>query len=125
MQNRKPTWWQLYVIVPAMLGLGLLERQFPLPGISPELAEVLIVVSAFSAMIAWVRINRSTIEDTEAQTDHALEHLQVTVYAPHAQADDDAPKPTTWEPDWTIAAANCLKTPDTTSAVGENKWSRN
>ena len=125
MQQRKPAWWQLYLTVPIMLGLSVLESKFPVPGISPTLADLLIVLFAFSAMIVWVHINRGAIEYDEIQKDKSLDHLKVTVYEPQAEPREDEKDREHWQPDLSIQPENHLETIGLPEQEDEGTWQLN
>lgn len=98
MQNRKPAWWQLFLIVPVMLGLSLLEARHPVPGIAPELADMLLVLLSFSAMLAWVQTNLSVIEHEEIDKYKLQHNLKVTVYEPETARTEESNNLEVWQP---------------------------
>jgi hypothetical protein len=125
MQQQKPAWWQLYLIVPIMVGLAVLESKFSLPGISSELADLLIVFFAFSAMFVWVQINRGLIEYDEIQKDRSLDHLKVTVYEPPAQTEDEEKDQEHWQPNLSIQRETHLEFIGLSEPEDEDTWHLN
>ncbi|MCI0475656.1 MAG: hypothetical protein L0Y55_05370 [Anaerolineales bacterium] len=80
MQLRKPAWWQLYVLVPLMIGLVFVEHLDPLPGVSPEIVDGMIVLLTFGAMFVWMHVNGSAIEYDEMQRNGSHRNLKITIY---------------------------------------------
>ncbi len=89
MQNRKPAWWQLFLLVPIMVGLLLLEHYVPLPGVSAEIVDVGIVVFTFVGMLVWVHVNGGLLEWYEVNQDESSHDLKVTVYEPASKRKGD------------------------------------
>lgn len=89
MQNRKPAWWQLYLLVPIMGVLLLLEFLEPLPGVSPQLVFAGIVVLIFGAMLVWVHLNGGLLERYDADKGEPSQELKVTVYEPASKRESD------------------------------------
>ncbi len=82
MRNRRPAWWQLLLLVPAMLILGALEHADPVPGISETIVDAVIIILTFIGMLAWVHANEGLIEHYEVDKDGWLRSTQITVYRP-------------------------------------------
>jgi hypothetical protein len=89
MQNRKPAWWQLFLLVPIMFVLLILEHYVPLPGVSAEIVDAGIVVLTFAAMLVWVHVNGGLLEQYEVDSDQASQDLKITVYEPASKAKGD------------------------------------
>lgn len=96
MRQHKPAWWQLYALVPLMVGLILIEHWDPFPGVASEVVALGIVVLTFGVMLAWMRLNSGVIEYDEMQRDNTFQHLRITVYDPQADSSQDAEKPNLW-----------------------------
>ncbi len=90
MQNQKPAWWQLFMLVPLMFVLLVIEHLAPLPGVSDEIVDVGIVALTFIAMIGWVQLNSGLLERYEINRDKSLDDLKVTVYEPVSKMDEKA-----------------------------------
>ncbi len=86
-KTQKPAWWQLFVLVPLMFGLMVVEHLTPLPGISDEIVDVGIVAFTFVAMIGWVQVNGGVLERYEIDRDKSLDDLKITVYEPVSRMD--------------------------------------
>ena len=69
MQGKKqqPSWWLLYLSLPVMIGLFLIEMRLSLSGAGHRLAEIIIVLVVFGFMWIWVNANTGAIihEDLE------------------------------------------------------------
>jgi hypothetical protein len=89
MKQRKLAWWQLFALVPIMLGLMVIEQLAPLPGVSPEIVDVGIVLLTFGAMIAWVNINAGLLEWYYIEKDEMQDNFRVTVYEPKPHTSDE------------------------------------
>ncbi len=63
MHKVKPAWWQLYILIPLMVGLVVLEQAMPVPGLAPQLVDVSIVLMVFGGMILWVQSNADRLQD--------------------------------------------------------------
>ncbi len=65
--RRKPNWWLLYLTVPLMLGLLVIEGRMPYPLVVHRIAEVVIVLLSFGLMFLWVRANEGGLIDEEIE----------------------------------------------------------
>ncbi|MBI5303525.1 MAG: hypothetical protein HY868_15430 [Chloroflexi bacterium] len=91
MKSRKPAWWQLYLVIPVVIGLGLSEELTPLPGVSREIVFAAIIALMFSAMFAWVQFNRGRLEWYEMERTGTVDDLRITVFNPKsARADQNS-----------------------------------
>ncbi len=81
MKTRKPAWWQLYLLVPIMLGLVALEALRPLPGVSDQIVDAAIVLLFFGSMLFWVHANGGLLERYYMEHDEPYD-FKVTLYAP-------------------------------------------
>lgn len=66
-QKRKPHWWLLYLTVPLVLGLLVIESQMPYPLVIHRIAEFVIVLMGFGSMLVWVRANEGGLIDEEIE----------------------------------------------------------
>lgn len=89
MKNRKPAWWQLYLIFPVMFVLLAFERLWPVPWASAEVADAGIVVLSFVAALAWVQFNGGLLEQHDFNPEEYARSLQVTVYRPNSLPEPD------------------------------------
>jgi hypothetical protein len=125
MQQHKPAWWQLYILVPVMLGLILIEQLDPLPGISPEIADVSVVVLTFGTMLAWMRINSGLIEYEEMEKDESLRHLKITLYDPQSDTSNEVGESNLWLPSMLPHPANPIPVRQQSEREDIEKWSLN
>lgn len=84
MKNRKPAWWQLYLIFPGMFVLLGIERWWPVPWASAEITDAGIVVLSFIAALAWVQFNGGLLEQHDFDPNEYARSLKVTVYRPNS-----------------------------------------
>lgn len=89
MEQQKPAWWQLYLIMPVAFGSGVAEELAPLPGVSPQIVYVAIVVLAFVAMLVWVHANGGLLEWYYMDSDETGYDLKITVYDPKSKQLDE------------------------------------
>lgn len=62
-----PSWWLLYLSLPAMIGLFWLERHLSLPETGLRLAELIIFLVVFGGIWLWLKANTGALiqEDLE------------------------------------------------------------
>jgi len=56
-QDRRPAWWQLYLLVVGMIGLLVLEARAPLSEFDHEAAAIGTLVLGFGLAERWLRAN--------------------------------------------------------------------
>jgi hypothetical protein len=91
--EKKPTWWLLYTIGATLVGLvGLLETS--VSGDATRLVlELGSVVTMFSLMLCWLRVNRGRIELAEARATRAHAFgLVIQVSAPGVKNSSKSPR---------------------------------
>lgn len=93
-KHRKPAWWQMFALVPLMLGLMLASTDLALPQWAEEAVEIGIVVAAFGGMLFWVHINASLLEQEALERDDAFSTLHITIYDPESKSNEDLADPT-------------------------------
>ncbi|MCL4395393.1 MAG: hypothetical protein M1482_11440 [Chloroflexi bacterium] len=64
-RSRKPAWWLLYLTVPLMLTLLIVDGHLPIPAVAQQIMEPGIVVAGFGLMALWVHGNQGTLMDEE------------------------------------------------------------
>ena len=80
-KTRRPAWWLLFVLLIGMLGLVLLESRDGASNPAHELIDGIIVVGFFFALLAWVNLNMSALQQRELE--HAsLSEFHVVEYEP-------------------------------------------
>lgn len=110
MKHRKIAWWQLYSLVPIMIGLLLAEHLVPLNNLSAEIVDVGIVILTFSLMFGWVHINAGRLEEYYDHRDNSLNDLKITVYEPAVKRLDDRPEQSEWVLPTTLPAPSFIRT---------------
>ncbi len=66
-QSRKPTWWLLYLTVPLMIALLLIDAHMPYALNVHRIADLAIVLSGFALMALWVCANKDALVDEEIE----------------------------------------------------------
>jgi hypothetical protein len=125
MKQYKPMWWQLYILVPVMIGMILVEQLDPMPGISSEFVDLGVVVLTFGMMLAWMRINSGLIESDEMEKDESLCDLRITIYDPQADTTNDVEESNLWMPPVSPHSANPIPVERRKEREDIEKWSLN
>jgi hypothetical protein len=124
-KERKPAWWQLYILVPVMLALILVEQSDPLPGIASEIVDLGVVVLTFGAMLAWMRINSGLIEFEEMEKDESLRYLKITLYDPQSDTSNEVGESNLWSPSRLPHPANRIPVERRDEREDIERWSHN
>ncbi len=86
MTSHKPAWWQLYLLVPIMFGLMVLEHLAPLPRVSDQIVDTVIMALTFGAMLLWVKRNAANLEESSlCARPSALSTLKPDGHKPNAR----------------------------------------
>ncbi len=70
--SSKPKWWLLYAVVPLMIGLLWLASQLAVAAWMHQVAQMAIVLLAFSLLALWVHANQGAVANEPSHRD-ALE----------------------------------------------------
>lgn len=65
-RSLRPKWWMLFLTVPLMLGLLVVEGHLPIPPAAHQIAEPAIVLAGFGLMGLWVSANQGAMMDEAA-----------------------------------------------------------
>jgi hypothetical protein len=125
LQSRKPAWWQLYALVPLMIGLVVIEHLDPLPGVPAKVVDAGIVVLTFGAMLVWVHFNGGLVEYYEMQRDESLRNLKITIYDPQSDTMKDVDASNLWTPSMLSDPANAFAVRWQGEDEDTEKWSLN
>ncbi len=60
-KNHKPQWWQVYIMLPILAGLFVLEIRLGLKGTANVLAQLGILFLVYGFMHLWIRANRRAL----------------------------------------------------------------
>ena len=63
-KKRQPKWWQVYIMLPLLVGLFYPEMQLPLTQTEHTVAELGILALIYVCMQLWMRANRSALMQT-------------------------------------------------------------
>jgi hypothetical protein len=66
----KPNWVLLYLTVPVMIGLLVVDALVPGPVLVHRIVEFGIVLAGFGLMAVWVQANAGAIQDEEFAGEH-------------------------------------------------------
>ncbi len=69
--KQRPSWWLLYLSLPLMIGLILLEIRLPLSDIGHRFAECIIVLIVFGSMWLWLKANAGALIQEDLERYHA------------------------------------------------------
>lgn len=87
---RGPRWWQLYAMLPLLVGLFLLEMRLPFSETGHEIAQLVVLGIIFGLVHLWLRANASAL----ARSDEENYPLRMTViHFPARQSTDDHSRP--------------------------------
>jgi hypothetical protein len=66
-KKQRPSWWLLYLSLPMMIGLILVEMRQPLPETGHKMAEFVILLVIFGYIWLWSKANAGALiqEDLE------------------------------------------------------------
>ncbi len=84
-KNRKPAWWQLYLLIPVMALLLGAAQVDPRPGVSKSVTDILIIVFTFGSMFVWIWANRDKLDEDYMDRYPFDDEVKITVYEPYAQ----------------------------------------
>lgn len=98
MSVRKPAWWLLYLLIPLLIGLSILDQGLVLSLLGHEIVQFGILVVFFGLVVLWVRSNSAAL--VRKPTPNPLA-LIITVYDPAAR---ERPRLAEPEPDLKKAA---------------------
>ena len=57
----RPKWWLLYLLLPVLVGLLVIETRLPISEVGHRVVEVGIVVLVFGLIELWLRANDANI----------------------------------------------------------------
>jgi hypothetical protein len=81
-KQRKLAWWQLYLLVPIMIALVVIEQMAPVPGVSAQYVDIGIVALIYGLMLLWIHHNGGLLEYYYGDKEGSFQDLEITVYAP-------------------------------------------
>jgi hypothetical protein len=92
-QRTHPRWWQVYVMLPFLVGLFWPEMEARLSEAGHVILELGIVLLIFAFIQVWLRANRSALLQLEEPEDLWQSHIHVFPAAqlrPHENMEEDA-----------------------------------
>ena len=69
-KRQNPRWWLLYLTMPLMIGLLVLEGRLPEPPVVHQIMEMGIVIVCFGLMAVWVHANEGARVNEEFEKEH-------------------------------------------------------
>ncbi len=82
MSGRKPAWWLLYLFVPVLIGLLIVDHELVLSLLGHQLVQLGILFAFIGLVVVWIRSNSAALVRKEKP--NALS-LIITVDDPCAQ----------------------------------------
>ena len=78
-KKKRPSWWLLYLTLPMMAGLFLLEMRLSLSKTGHRFAELIIVLVVFGSISLWLKANAGALieEDLEGWQAARIESIRV------------------------------------------------
>jgi len=70
-KKQGPSWCLLYLSLPLMIGLILLEMRLPLSDTGHRFAELIIVLIVFGSMFFWLKANAGALIQEDVESYHA------------------------------------------------------
>lgn len=61
MSVRKPMWWLLYLLIPLLIGLLILDQDLVLSLLGHEIVQFGILLVFFGLVVLWVRSNSAAL----------------------------------------------------------------
>lgn len=80
-ERRRPSWWQLWLLLPALGILAFLEARAPLSPAGHTVVEVAIVLVIYGLVSVWLRANRARLL-RESHNALAQTRVETVVYLP-------------------------------------------
>ena len=82
-ERRRPSWWQLWLLLPALGILAFLEARAPLPPAGHTVVEVAIVLVVYGMVSVWLRANQVRLL-RESRDGLSQTRVETVVYLPSA-----------------------------------------
>jgi hypothetical protein len=82
-EKRRPSWWQLWLLFPALGILAFLEATAPLSTAAHKIIEVGIVVLVYGLVSLWLRANKARLL-RESRDRLAQARVERAIYLPSA-----------------------------------------
>lgn len=67
LDKSRPQWWQMYLLVPLMIALLVIEGEIQSPLIVHRFLEFGIVLVTFGLMAVWIQGNQAALSNEEAE----------------------------------------------------------
>jgi hypothetical protein len=80
-ERRRPSWWQLWLLLPALGILAFLEARASLSPAGHGAVEVAIIFIVYGLVSVWLRANRARVLD-ESRDALAQTRVETVIYSP-------------------------------------------
>ena len=80
-ERRRPSWWQLWLLLPALGILAFLEARASLSPAGHRVVEVAIILVIYGLVSVWLRANQAALL-RESRDDLAQTKVEMVVYLP-------------------------------------------
>jgi hypothetical protein len=83
--QQHPAWWQLYLTFPLLIGLFAVEHALNLSAFGHQVAQIVVILSVFGVVRAWVNANARALNNLDDMEDHgAIRVLRMPIARPSA-----------------------------------------
>ena len=80
-KTRGPRWWQLYAMLPLLVGLFLLEMRLPFSETGHVIAQLVILGIIFGLVHLWLRANASALRRMDMEEDRLRASRVIKIYS--------------------------------------------
>ena len=78
-KNKKPQWWQLYLTLPLLAGLFLLEMRLPFTSTEHIIAQLGILWLIYASVQVWIKANRRALMGLDEEPDERQGEWRIRV----------------------------------------------
>jgi hypothetical protein len=78
---RGPNWWQIYLLLPLLVALFLLEMRLPFSETGHEIAQLGILAIIFGLVHLWLRANASALRRMDMEEEKLRASRVVKIYS--------------------------------------------
>lgn len=79
-KNARPKWWQLYLVLPLLIVLFILEVRLPFSTTEHEIAQLGILAVIYGLVHLWLRANRSAFYKMDIEKEKLRASRVVKIY---------------------------------------------
>ena len=83
--KQRPSWWLLYISLPMMVSLFLLEMRLSLSDTGHRFAELIIVLIVFGSMSLWLKANTGALIQENLERWHTALRADSSPISPQSE----------------------------------------